>query len=95
MNYKPMFDRVVILQDEAETVTSAGFIIPDSSAEKANTGRVLATGPGRVTKDGITIPMTVQVDSKVMFPVGAGIKVRVNGTEALVLKEDEIIAIVE
>ena len=90
-----MFDRVVILQDDPEEKTSSGFYIPTASTEQANTGRVLATGPGKVSKDGVLIPMTVKVDNKVMFPLGAGIKVKVDGQDLLVLKEEELIAIVD
>ena len=95
MDFKPMFDRVLIDQDNPETVTSSGFIIPDSSVEKANTGRVVATGPGKATKNGVVIPLTVQVDDKIMFMPGAGIKVKVNGTDMIVLKEEDIIAVVD
>ena len=93
MNSKPLFDRVVIKRDSAESTTKSGFIIPTANAEPANTGQVVATGPGRVTKEGVTIPMTVKVDDKVMFPMQTGISVKVDGQDLLVLKEEEIIAI--
>ena len=92
MNSKPLFDRVVIQVDPTEEKTSAGFFIPVGSAEKANTGLVVATGPGKLNKSGETIPMTVQVNDRVMFPVNAGIKVKIEGQELLVLTEDDIIA---
>jgi len=95
MDFKPMFDRVLIDQDTPETVTKSGFIIPDMSVEKANTGRIMAVGPGRTTKDGVLIPVTVQVDDRIMFMPGAGVKVKVNGTDMIVLKEEDIIALVE
>jgi len=90
-----MFDRVLIQEHDAETVTSSGFIIPDAIAEKANTGTVLAVGPGKSIKDGTVIPLTVQVNDKIMFMPGSTIKVKVNGIDMLVLKEEDIIAIVE
>lgn len=93
MNSKPLFDRVVIQVDPSEEKTSAGFFIPASSTEKANTGTVVATGPGKITKDGTIIPMTVQTNDRVMFPVNAGIKVKIEGQELLVINETDIIAI--
>lgn len=90
-----MADRVLVRQAEPETKTSSGFFIPDSSVEKANTGTVLAVGPGKITKDGQTIAMPVEVNNRVMFAPGAGIKVKVDGEEMLVLKEEELIAIVD
>lgn len=95
MNFKPMFDRVLVKQDPSETTTSSGFIIPDSTAEKANTGTVLAVGPGKFTKNNTLLPMTVKVNDKIMFSPGSGIKVKVDGLDLLVLVEDEIIAVVE
>jgi chaperonin GroES len=95
MDFKPMFDRVVIEQDEPEEKTSSGFFIPAASTEQANTGKVLAVGSGKVTKEGNTVGMTVRVNDRVMFPLGAGIKVRVDGVEALVMREEDLIAIID
>jgi chaperonin GroES len=94
MNFKPMFDRVLVKQDPAETKTSSGFIIPDSTAEKTNTGTVIAVGPGKAIKDGSILPLTVQPNDKIMFAPGNGIRVKVEGEELLVLNEDDIIAVV-
>lgn len=95
MDFRPMFDRVLIKQADAETVTSSGFIIPDASVEKANSGTVIAAGPGKIAKDGTVVALTVQVGEKIMFMPGSSIKVKVDGIELLVLKEEDIIAIVE
>ena len=95
MNFKPMADRVLVQQDASETKTASGFIIPDASVEKANKGTVVAVGPGKTTKDGQIIAIPVEVNNRVMFAPGAGIKVKVNGKEMLVLKEEELIAVVE
>jgi chaperonin GroES len=95
MNFKPMFDRVLVKQDPAETTTRSGFIIPDSTAEKTNTGTVVAVGPGKATKDGALIPLTVQPADKIMYTPGNGIRVKVEGVELLVLKEEEIIAVID
>jgi chaperonin GroES len=95
MNFKPMFDRVLVKQADAETKTASGFIIPDASVEKVNKGTVIAVGPGKATKDGVVIPVPVSVDDQVMFMPSSGIKVKVNGEEMLVLNEDDLIAIVK
>lgn len=95
MNFKPMNDRVLVQQSEAETVTKGGFIIPDAVAEPVNKGTVVATGPGRITEDGVTVPLTVTVGNKIMYTVGAGQPVKINGEQYLVMKEDEIIAIID
>jgi len=90
-----MADRVLVQQAESETKTSSGFIIPDASVEKANKGTVLAVGPGKTTKDGVVIPVPVNINDQVMFAPGHGIKVKVDGQEFLVLKEEELIAVID
>ena len=91
-----MADRVLVRRADAETKTASGFFIPDSSVEKANKGTVIAMGPGKSTKDGVIIPIAdIQVNDVVMFSQGAGISVKVNGEDFLVLKEEEIFAISE
>lgn len=90
-----MLDNVLVRLNEAETKTASGFIIPDSSVGKSNTGTVLAVGPGKANKAGIVVPIAgIQVDNVVMFNQGAGIPVKVEGEDYLVLKEEEIFAIV-
>jgi len=95
MNFKPMADRVLVRQAASETTTASGFIIPDAMIERANRGTILAVGPGTTTKNGQVIPMPLAVDDQVMFSPGAGIRVKIEGEEMLVLKEEELIAIVD
>jgi chaperonin GroES len=95
MDFKPMADRVLVKQADTESKTASGFFIPESSVGKANTGTVLAMGPGKTTKDGVLIPMPIDVNNKVMFAPGAGIPVKVEGEDYIVLKEEELIAIIE
>jgi len=91
-----MADRVLVQRAEPETKTASGLFIPDSTVEAANKGTVVAIGPGRSTRDGRPVPVAdVAVDDVVMFGAGAGIPVKVNGEDFLVLKEDELIAIVD
>lgn len=95
MNFRPTFDRILVDQDELETKTSSGLFIPDAVADAVNRGTVLAVGPGRVTRDGVTIPVELAIGERVLFAPGSGLKVTVSGVDYLVLKEEEVIAIVE
>lgn len=95
MIFKPMADRVVVRRVEPETRTSSGFIIPDTSVVKANRGTVIAVGPGKLLKDGRIVPIAdINIGDVIMFE-GIGINVKVNGEQLVVLKEEEIIAIVD
>jgi chaperonin GroES len=95
MQLKPIRDRVVIRLVEAETATKSGIIIPDAAVEKPDQGEVLATGEGRVTEDGVVIPLEVKTGDRVLFSKHAGQAVKVDGNEYRILKEDDIMAIVE
>ena len=95
MDFKPMADRVLILRDAAEERTVSGFFIPDAIQEAAVRGTIQAVGPGRVSKQGTTIPMDLAVGDRVMFAPGAGLPVKLEGADYLVLKEEEIIALVD
>lgn len=96
MNQNPTADRVVIRRVEEEKVTSSGFIIPEMSVDKPDQGIVVSIGPGKQNKKTKVIsPLSVAVDDRVLFAAGAGIGVRVNGEELVVLKESDIIAIVD
>lgn len=95
MNLNPLHDRVVVQTIKADTQTSGGIIIPDNATEKANQGTVIAVGAGRRTKEGTIIPLTVQVNDRVLFAANAGQVVKVHGEEVLVLREDEIIAVID
>jgi chaperonin GroES len=94
MDLNPLHDRVVIRPLDAETRSPAGIVIPDNAKEKPNTGEVLATGAGRITPNGNVIPMTVKVGERVLFGQATGQKVKVNGEEVTILKEEEILAII-
>lgn len=95
MQLKPIRDRVVIRLVEAETATKSGIIIPDAAVEKPDQGEILATGEGRVTEDGVVIPLEVKTGDRVLFGKHAGQSVKVDGKEYRILKEDDIMAIVE
>ena len=95
MKLNPLHDRVVVRRIEADTQTSSGIIIPDNAAEKPDQGTVLAVGAGRRTEAGTIVPMSLTVNDIVLFGKYAGQTVTIKGEEVLILKEEEIYAIIE
>jgi len=94
MALRPLHDRVIIKRLDNERTTASGIVIPDSAAEKPDQGEVLAVGPGKKNEDGKLSPMDVKVGDKVLFGKYAGQTVKVDGEEVLVIREDEILAVV-
>ena len=94
MKLRPLADRVIVKRLENETKTASGIVLPDNAAEKPDQGEVLSVGPGRV-EDGKTVAMTVKVGDRVLFGKYSGQTVKVDGEEVLVMKEDDLFAIVE
>ena len=94
MSLKPLSDRVILKQAEAEETTKGGIILTTQSKEKPQEAEVIAVGPGAVV-DGKTVPMTVQVGQKVIYSKYAGMEVKHEGAEYVVVKESDILAIVE
>jgi len=95
MKLNPLHDRVVVKRIEADTKTSSGIFIPDNVGEKPDQGIVLAVGAGRRTEAGTLVPMSLNIDDKVLFGKFAGQAVKIQGEEVLVLKEEEIYAVIE
>lgn len=95
MKIYPVHDRVLIKPIDPENKTAGGLLIPDNSKEGPTKGTVISTGPGRTTKLGNIIPMTVGEGNTVMYPTGAGSSVTVEDQEYLIINEDQILAIVE
>ena len=95
MNLRPLNDRVIVKRIESETTTASGIVIPDNAADKPDQGEVLAVGPGKHDEDGDRIAMSVKVGDRVLFGKYSGQTVKVNGDELLVMKEDDLFAIVE
>lgn len=95
MNIKPLADRVVLKVLEAEEKTASGIVLPDTAKEKPQQGKIIAVGPGRVADDGKTIPMSVKEGDTVLFAKYAGTEVKYKGEEYLIMKESDILAIVE
>ena len=94
MNIKPLGDRVVIKKLEAETTTKSGIVLTGSAKEQPQEAEVVAIGPGAVV-DGNRIPMEVAVGNKVLYSKYAGTDVKDDGQEYIILKQDDILAIVE
>lgn len=93
MKFRPLHDRVVIKRVEEEQKTKGGIIIPDTAKEKPMQGEVLAVGPGARNDKGELIPMGVKVGDRVLFGKWSGTEVKIDGEEYLVLREDEILAV--
>ncbi len=95
MNLKPLADRVVIKVLEAEETTASGIVLPDKAKEKPQEGEVVAVGPGKVLDSGERMEMDVKVGDKVLYSRYAGTEVKVKAEEYLVLRQDDILAIVQ
>lgn len=95
MKLKPLNDRVLVKRLEGDEKTAGGLYIPDTAKEKPSKGEVVAVGPGKTADDGKTIAMTVKAGDKVLFNKYAGTEIKLDGLEHLVMREDDILAIIE
>lgn len=95
MRLKPLHDRVLVKRMEEEEKTKGGIIIPDTAKEKPIKGEVIAVGPGKLSNEGKRMEPSVSVGNKVMFNKYAGTEVKIEGEEHLVMREDDIIALIE
>jgi chaperonin GroES len=95
MKLRPLHDRVIVKRLENETKTASGIVIPDNAAEKPDQGEVLAVGPGKKNDKGELSPMAVKVGDRVIFGKYSGQTVKVDGDELLVMREDDLMAVVE
>jgi chaperonin GroES len=95
LNVKPLDDRIVVEQSEAEEKTSGGIVLPDSAKEKPHRGKVLAAGPGKLLKNGNRGKMSVKVGDEVFYGKYAGSDVEVDGKKYVILKESDVLAILE
>ena len=93
MNIKPLYDRVVIKRMEEEKMSAGGIVIPDSATEKPIKGEVIAVGSGKALDNGSVRSPQVKVGDKVLFGKYSGTEVKVDGNEILVVKEDDILAV--
>ena len=95
MKIRPLHDRVVIKRVEELTKTAGGIIIPDTAKEKPSEGIVEAVGRGMVKEDGTVLPMTLKAGDKVLFSKWSGTEVKIDGNEYLLVKESEVLGIIE
>ncbi len=95
MNIRPLHDRVIVKRIEAERTTASGIVIPDSAGEKPDQGEVLAVGPGKRDDAGNRITPDVKAGDRVLFGKYAGQAVKVDGQEVLVMREEDIMGVVQ
>ena len=95
MKLRPLHDRVIIKRLEAETKSAGGIVIPDSAAEKPIRGEVIAAGNGKILEDGKVRPIAVKKGDKVLFGKYSGTEVKVDGQELLVMREEDLLAVIE
>lgn len=94
MNIRPLHDRLIVKRFDEEEKTKSGIIIPDSAKEKPQQGEVLAVGNGKVLEDGRKIPLEVKKGDRVLFGKYSGTEIKIDGTDYLMMKEDDILGIV-
>ncbi len=95
MNIRPLHDRVVIKRMEEERMSAGGIVIPDSATEKPVRGKIVAVGNGKVNDKGDVRPLDVSVGDVVLFGKFAGTEIKVDGEELLVMREDDLVAVIE
>ena len=95
MNIRPLHDRVILKRMEEETTSAGGIVIPDSAAEKPIRGEVIAAGTGKRLENGEIIPLDVKGGDTVLFGKYSGTEVKMNGDELLVMREDDIMGVIE
>ena len=95
MKIRPLHDRVIVKRVEEEEVTKGGIIIPDTAKEKPIEGKIVAVGAGKILENGTKQPLEVKKGDKVLFGKYAGTDITVEGEEHLIMREDDIIAVIE
>jgi len=94
MKIRPLHDRVIVRRLEEERKSAGGIVIPDNAAEKPDQGEVIAVGPGKKSEEGKLLPMDVKVGDRVLFGKYSGTAVKIEGTEYLVMREEDIMGVV-
>jgi len=92
---RPLHDRVLVKRLEEQDEKHGSIIIPDSAKEKPQEGKVIAVGTGRVTEDGKTLPLAVKAGDRILFGKWSGSEVKIDGEELLIMKEEDILGILE
>ena len=94
MKIRPLHDRVIVKRLEEDRVSPGGIVIPDSAAEKPVQGKIVAVGKGKILEDGTVRPLDVKVGDKILFGKYSGTEIKIDGQEVLILREDEVLAVV-
>jgi chaperonin GroES len=95
MNLKPLADRLVVEPIEQEDVTAGGIILPETAKEKPQQGKVIAAGPGRIDEKGKRVDMEVKLGDKVLYAKYSGTEIKQEGKKVLILRESDILAVIE
>lgn len=95
MKLRPMQDRIIVKRVEEETKTAGGIFIPETAKEKPQQGEVIAVGKGKVTEEGKVLPLDVKVGDRVLFGKYSGTEIKLEGEEFLIMREDDILGVVE
>ena len=95
MQLRPLYDRIIVKRVEKQRTTASGIVIPDNAAEKPEQGEIIAVGSGKLLNDGSVRPLQVSVGDHVLFGKYSGQTVKLNGDELLVLREEDILGIIE
>ena len=95
MKIRPLQDRVIVKRIEEEEKTKGGIIIPDTAKEKPQEGKVIAVGKGKIADDGKLVKLDVKIGDKILFGKYSGSEIKLNGDEHLIMREDDILGVVE
>jgi len=95
MKVRPLADRILVKRVEEEEVVRGGIIIPDSAKEKPQEGKVVAVGPGRLGEDGKRMPMELKKGNRILMGKYAGTEVKIEGEEHIIMREDDVLAVIE
>jgi chaperonin GroES len=95
MKIRPLQDRIIVKRTEEEETTKGGLIIPDTAKEKPQEGKVIAVGKGKVGEDGKVLPLDVKPGDQVLFGKYAGTEIKIDGEEHLIMREDDLLGVVE
>lgn len=95
MKFRPLYDRILVERVESEEVTKGGIILPDSAKEKPQQGKIIAVGQGRRTEDGKVIPLELKAGDTILFGKYSGSEIKIEGNEYLIMKEDDVLGLVE
>jgi len=95
MQIRPLYDRIIVKRLEEERTTASGIVIPDSAKEKPEQGEVVAVGHGRLLENGTVLPLQVKQGDRILFGKYAGQTVKIDGEEHLVLREEDVLGIIE